>query len=88
MEALAVADRGKVLASWAIKGATGEIATAPDQVISGRGFWAFSLWYFPRYEKFYNQLSPDQKIEVGDHWARLRQLVRRFFAQHLHMVNS
>lgn len=88
VEALAVANCGEVLASWAIGGASGEIATAPDQVTSGRGFWAFSLWYFPQYQKFYNQLSADQKIEIGDHWSRLRPLVTKFFAPHLRMVNS
>jgi inosine/xanthosine triphosphate pyrophosphatase family protein len=79
IEAVAIADRGEVLASWELRGATGVIAESPGAPAQATGFWAFSLWYFPQLGKTYNQLSLEEREELRDHWARLRVLVRRFF---------
>ncbi len=80
VEALAVADRGRLLVSWELQGATGLIA---DRAASGApqttGFWAFSIWCFPQFGKTYDQLSPQQLAELDDHWIRLRRLVQGFF---------
>jgi hypothetical protein len=43
------------------------------------GFWVFSVWRFPQLGKTYNQLSPQEKEALDDHWTRLRQLVLDFF---------
>ena len=77
-EALAIAHKGRLLASWELLGATGEIAQAraPGPVPE---FWAFTVWTFPQYGKTYNDLTPDERESVNDHWARLGRLVRRFF---------
>ena len=77
-EALAIAHKGRLLVSWEIMGATGEIAQArePGPVPE---FWAFTVWAFPRYGKTYNELTPDERESLNDHWARLGHLVRRFF---------
>ena len=82
MEALAIADRGRVLVSWELKGGTGFIADAPDDVAQVPGFWAFSLWYFPQFGKTYNRLSDQQRRSLDDHWSRLRDLVQKFFRGH------
>jgi inosine/xanthosine triphosphate pyrophosphatase family protein len=79
VEAVAVADRGKVLASWELKGATGVIAENPGGAAQATGFWAFSVWFFPQFGKTYNQLSPEEREALPDHWVRLRVLVRHFF---------
>ena len=77
-EALAIAYKGRPLASWELLGATGEIAQArqPGPVPE---FWAFTLWNFPEQGKNYNELTPKELASLNDHWTRLGQLVRRFF---------
>jgi len=81
VEALAIADRGLVLASWELSGSTGVIAESPVDQPSIPGFWAFSVWYFPRLGKGYNQLSPEERESLDDHWTRLRPMVQRFLRQ-------
>ena len=82
MEALAIAHRGRVLASWELRGSTGVIAESPDHSPGVPGFWAFSLWYFPQFGKTYNRLTATELESLEDHWTRLRQLVRKFFLSH------
>jgi XTP/dITP diphosphohydrolase len=79
VEAVALADRGRVLASWELAGSTGVILEDPGDSPRVPGFWVFSLWYFPQLGKTYNQLSPSEKDSLGDHWTRLRALVHEFF---------
>tara|TARA_B100000315_G_scaffold50934_1_gene45472 strand:+ start:2307 stop:2888 length:582 start_codon:yes stop_codon:yes gene_type:complete len=79
VEAVAIADRGEVLASWELRGATGVIAESLVGTAQPTGFWAFSAWYFPQLGKTYNQLSPEEREALQDHWVRLRVLVQRFF---------
>ena len=77
-EAIAIAYKGRLLVSWELLGATGEIARAkPTGPIPE--FWAFTIWNFPQLSKTYNQLSPEELLSLNDHWTRLGQLVRRFF---------
>ncbi len=78
VEAVAIAHRGQILASWELQGAAGEIAEARE---SGPvpEFWAFTVWTFPQYGKTYNQLTPNELESLNDHWTRLGQLVRYFF---------
>jgi len=76
-EALAVAYKGRLLASWELLGAVGEIVRArqPGPVPE---FWAFTVWSFPKYGKTYKELTQDELESLNDHWTRLGQLVRRF----------
>lgn len=78
-EALAIADKGKVLASWELRGATGRIADRPGRDSDMPGFWVFPLWYFPEHGRYYNELTPEQRESLDDHWTRLRGLAREFF---------
>ena len=83
LEGLAIARRGKVMASWELRGGTGVIAERPGDAHGDTpGFWAFSLWYFPQFGKTYSQLSTGQRESLDDHWGRLRQLVHRYFDCH------
>ncbi len=79
VEAVAIADRGEVLASWELRGATGIIAEGPAGPVQPAGFWAFSVWYFPQFSKTYDQLAPEEREALQDHWGRLKVLVRHFF---------
>ncbi len=78
VEAVAVADGESSLASWEMCGAAGVLLEAPSGP-AVPGFWAFSLWYFPRLGKTYNELDQAELESLDDHWTRLRTLVRRFF---------
>jgi inosine/xanthosine triphosphate pyrophosphatase family protein len=83
VEALAIADRGEVLASWELRGSTGVISEAPADEPLIPGFWAFSVWHFPQLGKSYNQLTPQEREALDDHWTRLRPMVQRFLHDHL-----
>ncbi|MCH8225169.1 MAG: hypothetical protein IIC97_04790 [Chloroflexi bacterium] len=81
-EAVAIAYCGRILVSWELIGATGLIADSPGDQYETPGFWAFSVWYFPRFGKTYPQLTPEERESLDDHWTRLRQLVQRYFRSH------
>ena len=83
VEALAIADSGKALKSWELKGGKGVIARETEPGLHAPGFWVFSLWYFPEIGKYYNQLSDADKEALGDHWVRLKVLVREYFEEEL-----
>ena len=87
IEAVAIADRGQSLTSWELTGATGMIADGPgegmgegpgeDPVVEG--FWVFSVWRFPKFGKFYSQLTEAERESLNDHWAQLRAQVQNYF---------
>lgn len=81
VEALAVADRGRPLKSWELKGGSGVIAETVAVGPHAEGFWVFPLWHFPSLGKFYNELTIAEKETVGDHWARLKILVQGYFLE-------
>ena len=78
-EAVAFAERGRTLVSWQVQGPEGVLLEAPAGPVGVRGFWASSVWYFPRLGKTYDQLSEGELEELGDHWLRLRNLVLDHF---------
>ena len=79
VEALAIADSGTPLKSWELKGSRGIIAGEAQPGPHAPGFWVYPLWYFPGLGKYYNELSGMEKESLGDHWTRLRQLVKEYF---------
>ena len=79
VEALAIADRGRVLASWELYGGGGYLDEQPPAGPLPE-FWVFSVWRFPRFGATYSQLTGAQRESIDDHWGRLRRLVRRFLA--------
>ena len=78
VEALAIAESGRVVASWNVEGATGRIAECPGGP-EVPGFWVFSVWYFPEPGKTYNQLDESELEGLNDHWIQLRSLVQGYF---------
>ncbi len=79
-ESVCLADQGRVLRTWSANSPRGTIAAAYDPAKAIAGFWAFSLWTVPPYQRPYAELSPRQQARVDDHWSRLRAQVRRHFA--------
>jgi len=81
VEALAIADGGKTVASWEISGATGRIVDSLMQRgndTGGNGFWVFPLWYFAEFGRTYERLTETERAELGDHWQTLRTRVHEF----------
>ena len=77
-EAVAIAYKGRLLASWELRGATGELAPAkPTGLIPE--FWVFTIWNFPKLGKTYNELTTEELLFLNDHWSQFGRLVRRFF---------
>lgn len=79
VEALAIADRGRVLASWELSGGMGYLDEQPPDGPLPE-FWVFSVWRFPQFGATYSQLTDAQRESIDDHWGRLRRLVSRFLA--------
>ena len=84
VEALAIADPEQVLKSWNLQGSTGLIMEGPGDRPEVPGFWFFSMWYFPKFNKTYNQLTDEEKASLDDHWAQLKGLVQGFFSTTRH----
>ena len=80
VEAVAVADGARSLASWEVPGATGVLLESSRGPVVP-GFWVFSLWYFPHLGKTYNELDQGELESLDDHWTRLRGLSREFFGE-------
>ena len=78
VEAVAVADGARSLASWEVPGATGVLLESSRGPVVP-GFWVFSLWYFPHLGKTYNELDQGELESLDDHWTRLRGLSQEFF---------
>ena len=81
VEALAIADGGKTVASWEVSGATGRIVDSLSQRggdTDGDGFWVFPLWHFPEFGRTYDRLTEAERAGLGDHWQTLRAHVREF----------
>lgn len=77
-EALAIAQAGKVLASWEEAGTEGYLTETYDPANAIPGFWVYSLWWFPQLGKRYVELAPEELEAVDVTWRRLRERVRGF----------
>ena len=91
VEALAIADAGRTVASWQVSGATGRIVDSMAQrggETGGDGFWVFPLWYFPRFGRTYDRLIEAERAALGDHWQILRGHVREFIPDWLDRVSD
>ncbi len=79
VEALAIAEGGRTLASWQVDGASGLLLEGLGSRPLVPGFWVFSLWYFSHLGKTYNDLSEQELAGLNDHWVQLGSLVRGYF---------
>ena len=78
-EAVALADQGKLLASWEESGNKAILTEEYDSTHGIPGFWVYSLWYYPRFGKRYVELSPEELERADLTWARVRERVRGYF---------
>ncbi|MEK7872447.1 MAG: non-canonical purine NTP pyrophosphatase [Chloroflexota bacterium] len=81
-EALAVAEKGRALASWQADGDEGYLAERYDPAPIDRGipgFWVASLFYYPRFGKCYAELSPDELAQVDTSWRTLKEQAQAWF---------
>ena len=79
LEAVAIADMGRILSSWTVQSQPGLIETHYDPAAVIEGFWAFSLWRLPHWGKTYAELSREEQDSSDGHWGQIQPLVRRFF---------
>lgn len=84
-EAVAVARRGKLLASWETKGDEG-ILTDTLKLTDHPGnnwgdWWVGSLWYYPQFGKTYAELDGDDSLKVDLCWREIGRLMKAFFAE-------
>lgn len=84
VEGLAIAENGRTLASWEVRGATGRIVDCIEDAgdpTAGDGFWVFPLWRFAKFGRTYDRLTEDERASLGDHWGTLRDRVHAFVRQ-------
>ncbi len=92
IEAVAIAGQGQILTSWELTGTTGLIADEPIQEVdddpAAEGFWVFSVWRFPKFGKYYNQLTEAERQSLDDHWTQLRVRAQTYFRQEFQQPSS
>ena len=78
-EAIALAEKGQLLASWEESGTEGYLTESYDPASAIPGFWVYSLWRVPRFNKRYVELTPEELAQVDVTWRRLKERVQGFF---------
>ena len=78
-EALALADRGRLLGSWQETGGEGYLTESYDPSEAIPGFWVYSLWHCPQFGKRYVELTSQELAEVDVTWQRLKARVQQWF---------
>lgn len=76
-EAVAIADRGHLLASWTASGTQGVLA--PEPWPEPTEFWVWDVFLFPRLGKTWSEIDATERNEVDGTWLALRREVRAFF---------
>ncbi len=77
IEAIAVANEGKLVGAWEAKGLDGFIAEAYTGQPNGpAGFWIEGLWHARGSGQLLRLFSPADRIAAGDPWAKLAAPVR------------
>jgi inosine/xanthosine triphosphate pyrophosphatase family protein len=77
VEALALADRGKLVDSFQAEGLKGHLAEDYQPAPVGTpGFWVDGLWLHPTTGKRHWELSRDERVAIGDPWEVLAPRIR------------
>lgn len=76
-EAVALAERGQLLASWTESGTEGLLAPEPWPEPSD--FWVWDIFVFPELGKSWAQLTDVERAAMDKTWMRLKRDVRAFF---------
>lgn len=78
-EAVALAQKGKKIVSWQVDGDQGVLAQTYDPEGVKPGWWMASLWYYPEYNKTYNDLTEPELAKVNTVWSQLKKKIQKFF---------
>ena len=78
IEAVAVAEHGRLLASWTGSGTQGVLVEEPWP--EPANFWVWDIFLFPELDKTWAQLSPAQREAVDVTWMALKAHVQAFFS--------
>jgi inosine/xanthosine triphosphate pyrophosphatase family protein len=73
-EAVALADKGQLLATWTASGTEGVLANEPWTESSE--FWVWDIFVFPALGKPWSHLSPTERAVVDHTWLSLKQSVQ------------
>lgn len=76
-EAVAIAERGRLLASWTESGTEGLLAQEPWPRSSD--FWVWDIFVFPDLGQIWAQLAPNERAGVDLTWMALKRDVQEFF---------
>lgn len=86
-EAVAIADREKVLFSTTAQAMDGVIDKAFNLTFYQEGIWLCSITSFPQFGgKNFFELSSDEQAQTEDSWSELKKRVSDFFASYLHKI--
>jgi inosine/xanthosine triphosphate pyrophosphatase family protein len=83
IEAVAIALKGDLVATWVARSSMGEIAHTVNEQVPVSGFWVNTVWYFSDLGKYYGSLSSEEIAISPDHWSVLHSEVRVFFEKYL-----
>ena len=78
MEAMALADSGRLLHTISAQSGEGYIAQDVEEALVKDGFWVGAVWRFPLLDKFYAELTDTELHQVGDHWTALKEQMRQW----------
>ena len=78
-EAIAIAKDGKVVFSLQVTGVEGIAQTSYDMNKYKLGIWVCSLWYFPKWQKNFFDLTEIETAEAEISWYRLKEAVSDYF---------
>lgn len=84
-ESVALADRGLLVGVWSATGAPGRLASTvrADLLARTPGFWVPALWEVPELGgRRLAELTDAGREQYGNHWAALREPVRRGLSEH------
>lgn len=81
-EAVALADRGALVAAWEVEGPPGLLAESFDPAKLRPGFWLDTIWYYPEAGKLHPDLSDEERDRLRGTWAMLKERVQGFLEQH------
>lgn len=82
-EALAVADKGKIVFSIVASAMPAKLQKSYDIKKYEKGHWLDSLCCFPQFgNKNFFELTPKQKAKTEDSWAKLKKEFLKFFVKY------
>ncbi|MSQ10195.1 MAG: hypothetical protein EXR52_04235 [Dehalococcoidia bacterium] len=75
-EAVALADRGALVAAWEAAETRGQLTESYDPANAKAGFWVDSLWLFPKLGRRYVDLTSAELEAADGTWMALRTAVQ------------